>query len=152
MLTTGPVDCPILREYKCKYNFIIFKCALLHFPELSITVFVAVWHVINIKAVLFPINNDQIARLEKDKEELHNQLLSVDPTRDSKRVEVLSREKAQLYQKLKGLEAEVAELRAERDNCGAQAESVQRIQVRQLAEMQSLTRSLEVRLLLFFIF
>lgn len=60
-------------------------------------------------------------------------------------MEVLSREKAQLYQKLKGLEAEVAELRAERDNCGAQAESVQRIQVRQLAEMQTLTRSLEVR-------
>ncbi|XP_040413283.1 centrosomal protein of 83 kDa isoform X5 [Cygnus olor] len=85
----------------------------------------------------------EIARLEKDKEELHDQLLSVDPTRDSKRVEVLSREKAQLYQKLKGLEAEVAELRAERDNCGAQAESVQRIQVRQLAEMQTLTRSLE---------
>uniref|UniRef100_A0A8C9FDE4 Centrosomal protein 83 n=1 Tax=Pavo cristatus TaxID=9049 RepID=A0A8C9FDE4_PAVCR len=85
----------------------------------------------------------EIARLEKDKEELHNQLVSVDPTRDSKRVEVLSREKAQLYQKLKGLEAEVAELRAERDNCGVQAESVQRVQVRQLAELQSLLRSLE---------
>ncbi|XP_074431197.1 centrosomal protein of 83 kDa isoform X3 [Larus michahellis] len=86
----------------------------------------------------------EIARLDKDKEELHNQLLSVDPTRDSKRVEALSREKAQLYQKLKGLEAEVAELRAERDNCGVQAENVQRVQVRQLAEMQALTRSLEV--------
>ncbi|XP_075604896.1 centrosomal protein of 83 kDa isoform X1 [Balearica regulorum gibbericeps] len=85
----------------------------------------------------------EIARLDKDKEELHNQLLSVDPTRDSKRVEALSREKAQLYQKLKGLEAEVAELRAERDNCGVQAESVQRVQVRQLAEMQAMTRSLE---------
>uniref|UniRef100_A0A8C3J7V4 Centrosomal protein 83 n=1 Tax=Calidris pygmaea TaxID=425635 RepID=A0A8C3J7V4_9CHAR len=86
---------------------------------------------------------ENIARLDKDKEELHNQLLSVDPTRDSKRVEALSREKAQLYQKLKGLEAEVAELRAERDNCGVQAENVQRVQVRQLAEMQALTRSLE---------
>ncbi|XP_037243763.1 centrosomal protein of 83 kDa isoform X1 [Falco rusticolus] len=85
----------------------------------------------------------EIARLDKDKEELHNQLLSVDPTRDGKRVEALSREKAQLYQKLKGLEAEVAELRAERDNCGVQAESVQRVQVRQLAEMQTMTRSLE---------
>lgn len=85
----------------------------------------------------------EIARLEKDKEELHNQLVSVDPTRDSKRVEVLSREKAQLCQKLKGLEAEVAELRAERDNCGVQAENVQRVQVRQLAELQSLARSLE---------
>ncbi|XP_009880952.1 PREDICTED: centrosomal protein of 83 kDa [Charadrius vociferus] len=85
----------------------------------------------------------EIARLDKDKEELHNQLLSVDPTRDSKRVEALSREKAQLYQKLKGLEAEVAELRAERDNCGVQAENVQRVQVRQLAEMQAMARSLE---------
>ncbi|XP_062424288.1 centrosomal protein of 83 kDa isoform X5 [Rhea pennata] len=85
----------------------------------------------------------EITRLDKDKEELHNQLLSVDPTRDSKRVEVLSREKAQLHQKLKGLEAEVAELRAERDNCGVQAENVQRVQVRQLAEMQTLARSLE---------
>lgn len=103
------------------------------------------WHLISVKACIFPINNHQIARLEKDKEELHNQLVSVDPTRDSKRVEVLSREKAQLCQKLKGLEAEVAELRAERDNCGVQAENVQRVQVRQLAELQSLARSLEVR-------
>ncbi|PKK21768.1 centrosomal protein 83kDa [Columba livia] len=85
----------------------------------------------------------EIARLDKDKEELHKQLLSVDPTRDSKRVEALSREKAQLFQKLKGLEAEVAELRAERDNCVVQAENVQRVQVRQIAEMQAMIRSLE---------
>ncbi|XP_071593243.1 centrosomal protein of 83 kDa-like [Heliangelus exortis] len=84
-----------------------------------------------------------IARLAKDKEELHNQLLNVDPTKDSKRVEALSREKAQLCQKLKGLEAEVSELRAERDNCSAQAENIQRAQARQLAEMQAVTRSLE---------
>ncbi|XP_060162593.1 centrosomal protein of 83 kDa isoform X2 [Globicephala melas] len=85
----------------------------------------------------------EIARLEKDKEELHNQLLSVDPTRDSKRVEQLVREKVHLCQKLKGLEAEVAELRAEKENSGAQVENVQRIQVRQLAEMQATVRSLE---------
>ncbi|XP_004418017.1 PREDICTED: centrosomal protein of 83 kDa [Ceratotherium simum simum] len=85
----------------------------------------------------------EIARLEKDKEELHNQLLSVDPTRDSKRMEQLVREKVHLCQKLKGLEAEVAELRAEKENSGAQVESVQRIQVRQLAEMQATVRSLE---------
>ncbi|XP_017593330.1 PREDICTED: centrosomal protein of 83 kDa isoform X1 [Corvus brachyrhynchos] len=85
----------------------------------------------------------EIARLDKDKEELHNQLLSIDPTRDSKRVEALSREKAQLCQKLKALEAEVEELRAERHNCGVQAENVQRVQARQLAEMQTMMRSLE---------
>ncbi|XP_008574800.1 PREDICTED: centrosomal protein of 83 kDa isoform X2 [Galeopterus variegatus] len=88
-------------------------------------------------------NLDEIARLEKDKEELHNKLFSVDPTRDSKRMEQLSREKTHLCQKLKGLEAEVAELRAEKENSGAQVENVQRIQVRQLAEMQATVRSLE---------
>uniref|UniRef100_A0A8C6QT28 Centrosomal protein 83 n=3 Tax=Nannospalax galili TaxID=1026970 RepID=A0A8C6QT28_NANGA len=85
----------------------------------------------------------EVARLEKDKEELHNQLLSVDPTRDSRRVEHLVREKNHLLQKLKGLEAEVTELRAEKENSGAQVENVQRIQVRQLAEMQATLRSLE---------
>lgn len=85
----------------------------------------------------------ETARLEKDKEELHNQLLSLDPTRDSKRVEQLIREKVHLCQKLKELEAEVAELRAEKENSGAQIENVQRIQVQQLAEMQATARSLE---------
>ncbi|XP_043418054.1 centrosomal protein of 83 kDa isoform X2 [Prionailurus bengalensis] len=87
----------------------------------------------------------EIAGLEKDKEELHNQLLSVDPTRDSRRMEQLVREKVHLCQKIKGLEAEVAELRAEKENSGAQVENVQRIQVRQLAETQATVRSLEVK-------
>ncbi|KAM5335571.1 centrosomal protein of 83 kDa isoform 3-T6 [Glossophaga mutica] len=85
----------------------------------------------------------EIARLEKDKEDLHNQLISVDPTRDSKRVEQLIREKGHLYQKIKNLDAEVAELRAEKENSGTQVENLQRIQVRQLAEMQATIRSLE---------
>ncbi|XP_058842002.1 centrosomal protein of 83 kDa isoform X2 [Acipenser ruthenus] len=85
----------------------------------------------------------EISRLELDKEDLSNQLLSMDPSRDNKRVESLLREKAQLLQKLRSLEAEVAELRAERDNSGAQAENVQRIQVRQLAEAQAAVKSLE---------
>ncbi|KAM5252923.1 centrosomal protein of 83 kDa isoform 2-T3 [Hipposideros larvatus] len=85
----------------------------------------------------------EIARLEGDKEELHNQLLGVDPTKDSKRVEQLGQENVLLSQKIKGLQAEVAELRAEKENSGAQVENVQRIQVRQLAEMQATVRSLE---------
>ncbi|MEQ2208758.1 Centrosomal protein of 83 kDa, partial [Xenoophorus captivus] len=60
-----------------------------------------------------------------------------DTLRDGKRVEALLREKAQLHQRLKGLEAEVAELRAQRENSGQQAESVQRIQIRQLTELQA---------------
>ncbi|XP_054974510.1 centrosomal protein of 83 kDa [Sorex araneus] len=85
----------------------------------------------------------EIARLEKDKEELHKQLLSVDPSRESKRIQQLIQDKLHLCQKLKSLEEEVAELRAEKENSGAQVESVQRIQVRQLAEMQATVRSLE---------
>ncbi|XP_036746945.2 centrosomal protein of 83 kDa isoform X2 [Manis pentadactyla] len=85
----------------------------------------------------------EVARLEKDKEELHNQLFSDDPSRDNKRVEKIVQEKVHLCQKLAGLQAEVAELRAEKENSGAQVENVQRIQVRQLAEMQATVRSLE---------
>ncbi|KAG8439580.1 hypothetical protein GDO86_005683 [Hymenochirus boettgeri] len=85
----------------------------------------------------------EILQLEREKKELRDQIMTVDPTRDSKRVEVLLREKAQLLQKLKSLEAETTELRAERENYGAQAENVQRIQVRQMAETQAIIRSLE---------
>lgn len=69
-----------------------------------------------------------------------------EPLRDGKRVEVLLREKAQLHLRLKGLEAEVAELRAQKENSGQQAENVQRIQIRQLTECQAALKSLEVRL------
>ncbi|XP_004748595.1 centrosomal protein of 83 kDa [Mustela nigripes] len=85
----------------------------------------------------------EIASLRKDKEELHNQLFMVEPSGDRKRAEHLLQEKFRLCQKVKGLEAEVAELRAEKENSGAQVENVQRIQVRQLAEMQATVRSLE---------
>lgn len=85
----------------------------------------------------------EVTRLEKDKEELHNQLFSDDPSRDNKQVEKIVQEKVHLCQKLAGLQAEVAELRAEKENSGAQVENVQRIQVRQLAEMQATVRSLE---------
>ncbi|KAM7116066.1 centrosomal protein of 83 kDa isoform 2-T4 [Molossus nigricans] len=87
--------------------------------------------------------DSEIARLEKEKEELHNQLFSLDSTTESKRVQQLTREKAHLCQKLNVLEAEVAELRAEKENSGAQVENIQRIQVQQLAEMQATVRSLE---------
>uniref|UniRef100_A0A3Q1ERR3 Centrosomal protein 83 n=1 Tax=Acanthochromis polyacanthus TaxID=80966 RepID=A0A3Q1ERR3_9TELE len=69
----------------------------------------------------------------------------LDALRDGKRVEALLREKAQLHLRLKGLEAEVAELRAQKENSGQQAENVQRIQIRQLTESQAAVKSLEVR-------
>lgn len=86
--------------------------------------------------------------MERDKEKLSAQLQSGDYASDGKRVEALLREKAQLHQRLCSLEAEVAELRAERDSTGAQAENTHRIQLRQLAESQAALKSLEVRGLL----
>ncbi|XP_040200058.1 centrosomal protein of 83 kDa [Rana temporaria] len=85
----------------------------------------------------------EISQLEKDKEELHNQIISIDPTRDSKRVEALLAEKVQLCQTIKDLRAEVTELRAARDHYGSQADNVQRSQKQLFSETQSTMRSLE---------
>lgn len=94
---------------------------------------------------LFPITCCQLARLEKDKEELVAHYQSSDPLRDGKRAEALLREKTQLLLRLKGLEAEVAELHAQKEDSGQQAENVQRIQIRQLSESQAALKALEVR-------
>uniref|UniRef100_A0A7N8YMX5 Centrosomal protein 83 n=1 Tax=Mastacembelus armatus TaxID=205130 RepID=A0A7N8YMX5_9TELE len=85
----------------------------------------------------------EVNRLEKDRQDLIVQYQGSDPLRDGKRVEALLREKAQLHLRLKGLEAEVAELRAQKENSGQQAESVQRIQIRQITESQTAIKSLE---------
>ncbi|XP_047430739.1 centrosomal protein of 83 kDa [Mugil cephalus] len=85
----------------------------------------------------------EISRLEKDRDDLVAQYHGSDALRDGKRVEALLREKAQLHLRLKGLEAEVAELRAQKENSGQQAENVQRIQIRQLTETQAAAKSLE---------
>ncbi|XP_024150390.1 centrosomal protein of 83 kDa isoform X3 [Oryzias melastigma] len=85
----------------------------------------------------------EIARLEKDREDLVAQYQDSDQARDGQRVEALLREKSQLHLRMKSLEAEVAELRALKENSGQQAESVQRIQIRQLTESQAAVKSLE---------
>uniref|UniRef100_A0A8C6PBL8 Centrosomal protein 83 n=1 Tax=Nothobranchius furzeri TaxID=105023 RepID=A0A8C6PBL8_NOTFU len=85
----------------------------------------------------------EIARLEKDRDELVAQYQGSNLLHDGKRVEALLREKAQLHVRLKGLEAEVAELQAQKENSGQQAENVQRLQIRQLSEFQATVKSLE---------
>ncbi|XP_051890205.1 centrosomal protein of 83 kDa isoform X2 [Pristis pectinata] len=121
-------------EYnKMRYEYTFLKSEIEHQKEEN-------ERILNEKVIKFEA---EVARLEADKQALHDQMMNIDPTRDSKRVEALLREKAQLCQKVKCFEAEVAELRAQRENSGAQAESVQRIQVRQLAEFQSAIKSLE---------
>uniref|UniRef100_A0A674AT86 Centrosomal protein 83 n=1 Tax=Salmo trutta TaxID=8032 RepID=A0A674AT86_SALTR len=121
-------------EYnKLRYDYTFLKSEFDHQREESA-------RILEEKKVRF---DAEVSRLERDREELMAQYQGTDPSRDGKRVESLQREKAQLHLRLKGLEAEVAELRAQRDNSGQQVENVQRIQVRQFAETQAAAKSLE---------
>ncbi|XP_014830705.1 PREDICTED: centrosomal protein of 83 kDa isoform X2 [Poecilia mexicana] len=121
-------------EYnKLRYDFTVVKSQLEHQREEHS-------RILEERRVL---HEAEVARLEKEREELVAQYQDSEALCDGKRVEALLREKAQLRQRLKGLEAEVAELRAQRDTSGQQAESVQRIQIRQLTELQSAIKSQE---------
>ncbi|XP_007573123.1 centrosomal protein of 83 kDa isoform X1 [Poecilia formosa] len=121
-------------EYnKLRYDFTVVKSQLEHQREEHS-------RILEERRVL---HEAEVARLEKEREELVAQYQDSEALCDGKRVEALLREKAQLRQRLKGLEAEVAELRAQRDTSGQQAESVQRIQIRQLTELQSVVKSQE---------
>ena len=84
--------------------------------------------------------------LQKDKEELLARLQSFDLRPDDKKLEALSKERVQLKVRLQGLEAEVAELHAQKENLSQQAENAQSIQNRQLTESQVMLKCLEVRL------
>ncbi|XP_075932358.1 centrosomal protein of 83 kDa isoform X2 [Anarhichas minor] len=121
-------------EYnKLRYEFTFLKSQFDHQREEHA-------HMLEERRILYEA---EISRLEKDREDLVAQYQGSDTLRDGKRVEALLREKAQLHLRLKGLEAELAELRAQKDNSGQQAESVQRIQIRQLTESQAALKSLE---------
>ncbi|XP_062238534.1 centrosomal protein of 83 kDa [Platichthys flesus] len=121
-------------EYnKLRYDYTIVKSQLEHQREEHV-------RILEERRIHF---NAELSRLEKDREDLVAQFQGSDSLRDGKRVEALLREKAQLHQRLKGLEAETGELRAQKENCGQQAENVQRIQIRQLSETQSTLKTME---------
>ncbi|XP_061523943.1 centrosomal protein of 83 kDa-like isoform X2 [Phycodurus eques] len=85
----------------------------------------------------------EIAHLDKDKENLSAQYQNADPRRDRKQTELLLREKTQLASRLKGLQAEAAELQAQKEHSEQRADNVQRVQNRQMAEAQAALKSLE---------
>ncbi|XP_037099597.1 centrosomal protein of 83 kDa-like isoform X3 [Syngnathus acus] len=85
----------------------------------------------------------EIAHLKKEKENLAAQFKNVDPLYERKQVEFLLKEKTQLTMLLKGLQAEVDELQAKKDNSDQQVESIQLSQNRQLTESQAMVKSLE---------
>lgn len=130
----------ILEERNIRYE------AEVHFFLVGFETFLLLLLFVHLNAVIRLPSCFQISRLEKDKEDLVAHYQGADPMRDGKRAEALLREKTQLLLRLKGLEAEVTELRAQKENSGQQAESVQRIQIRQLSESQAALKALEVRL------
>lgn len=85
----------------------------------------------------------EMSCLQKDKEELVARLQGFDLRSDDKKVEALLKERVQLKVRLQGLEAEVAELHAQKENLSQQAENAQSIQNRQLTESQAMLKSLE---------
>uniref|UniRef100_A0A8C4RZQ4 Uncharacterized protein n=1 Tax=Erpetoichthys calabaricus TaxID=27687 RepID=A0A8C4RZQ4_ERPCA len=85
----------------------------------------------------------EIARLEKEKEDLNAQLLNNDPVKERNKMESVLNENAQLLQRIKCLESEILALRAEKDSCGAKAENAQRMHMRQVAESQATVESLK---------
>ena len=72
-----------------------------------------------------------------------DQYQGLDKLCDVKLVEVLLRERVQLLAQLKGLEAEVADLRAQNENLGQQAENMQHVQLRELLKSPASVKSQE---------
>ncbi|XP_061618347.1 centrosomal protein of 83 kDa-like [Phyllopteryx taeniolatus] len=88
----------------------------------------------------------EIAHLKKEKENVVAQYHTADPLYERKQVELLLKEKAQLTVWLKGLQAEVDELQAKKDDSDQQAENIQLCQNRRLTESQAAVKSLESEL------
>ncbi|XP_054656821.1 centrosomal protein of 83 kDa-like isoform X2 [Dunckerocampus dactyliophorus] len=85
----------------------------------------------------------EIAHLKKEKDNLVAQYQNSDQLHDRKHLEILLKEKTQLTMMVKGLQAEVAELQALKDNSDQQVENIQLTQNRQLTESQAMVKSLE---------
>ena len=62
----------------------------------------------------------------------------------AQRLRNLQRENAQLQLKMKGVVTEMEELQAQREHSGVTSENVQRLQVKQIAEHNAITKALEV--------
>lgn len=63
---------------------------------------------------------------------------------DSSKVRTLQRDNATLHVRLKGLLSEIEELRADKNKQAHESDSIQRSQAKQLGELQSTVRALEV--------
>ncbi|XP_029681119.1 centrosomal protein of 83 kDa-like isoform X2 [Takifugu rubripes] len=88
----------------------------------------------------------EMSCLQTDKEALAARLQSSDQRSNDKKLEALMKERVQLKVRNQGLEAEVAELLAQRETKRQQADNVAKVLNKQLTDSQDLARSLGTQL------
>lgn len=86
----------------------------------------------------------QVSNLRKERDVTINRI-QTECSQDSQRVRLLQRDNAQLHLKVKGLLAELEEIRAQREKEGLDSDSVSRIQSKQLTEQAVNVKGLQVR-------
>lgn len=85
----------------------------------------------------------QVTNLRKERETLITK--SGEPTdSDMQRLRALQRENEQLHLKIKSIELELDEIRAQREQIGLQSDSTTRLQNKQIAEQNAVVKALEV--------
>jgi len=86
----------------------------------------------------------EIEVLNKDKEDLIDQLRRMDEQNDAQKIRILQKDNAQLNMKVKSLLDELDEIREKREASGLQSDHVSRLQARQLTELSGHCKSLEM--------
>lgn len=85
----------------------------------------------------------QLTNLRKERDATLSKV-QAESSSDANKVRVLQRDNTALHMRLKGLLAEVDELRAEKEKVTLDSDSAQRTQAKQIGELQATIRSLEV--------
>lgn len=90
------------------------------------------------------LHNDlEVTNLRKERDATLIKVQS-ESSNDAGKVRVLQRDNAALHVRIKGFTAEIEELRSEKEKLTLDADSVQRTQEKQIADLQATLRSLEV--------
>jgi len=87
----------------------------------------------------------QVTNLRKERENMLERQQK-ESSSDSQHLRAVQKENIQLNLKVKSLLSELEEIRAQREQTGLQADSITRLQVKQMTELQSNLKAIEVKL------
>lgn len=85
----------------------------------------------------------QVTNLRKERENMLERQQK-ESSSDSQHLRAVQKENIQLNLKVKSLLSELEEIRAQREQSGLQADSITRLQVKQVTELQSNLKAIEV--------